>query len=80
MGRFVKGILKHRISRANWPGWHSVAPAVLPAPLLHGVGGSRYDELVIFGGLGLIIGVLVLLSWRAGRKRKKGTKRRRRRR
>ena len=35
-------------------------------PLLHIVGGSSYDELIIFGGIGAIIAVLGYLSWRAG--------------
>ncbi|MDP6055470.1 MAG: hypothetical protein QF676_03985 [Dehalococcoidia bacterium] len=33
-------------------------------PLLHGVGGA-YDELIIFGGIGLILVVLGYLSWKA---------------
>ncbi|MDA0259185.1 MAG: hypothetical protein O2972_10910 [Cyanobacteria bacterium] len=80
MTRFIKEKLKHRIGRKNVPGWLSVAPAILPAPLLHGEGGSRYDELVIFGGLGIIIGVLILLSFRTGRNRKNKKRARQRRR
>ncbi len=48
-------------------------------PLLHGIGGAAYDELIIFGGFGVIIVVLVYLSWRASkdkRRRKRKTKRR----
>lgn len=50
-------------------------------PLLHGVGGAAYDELIIFGGFGVIIVVLGYLSWRASkqkdkRRRKRKTKRR----
>jgi hypothetical protein len=80
MARFIKKKLKHRIGRKIVPGWQFAAPAMLPAPLLHGVGGSKYDELVIFGGLGVIIGTLALLSWRSGRRRKQRTGQRRRRR
>lgn len=46
-------------------------------PLLHGVGGAAYDELIIFGGIAVIIGVLGYLSWRASKE--KGNRRRKRR-
>ncbi len=58
----------------------SVSLGVLPAVLLHGTGASSFDEIAIFGGVGLIIGVLIFLSWRAGRKRNAREGRRRRRR
>lgn len=50
-------------------------------PLLHGVGGAAYDELIIFGGIGALIVVLGYLSWKASkdkdkRRRKRKTKRR----
>jgi hypothetical protein len=44
-------------------------------PLLHGVGG-QYDELILFGGIGLLLLVLGYLSWRA----RKGKDERRRKR
>jgi hypothetical protein len=50
-------------------------------PLLHGTGGA-YDELIIFGGIGLLLVVLGYLSWRAskgkGERRKKRRARRNR--
>lgn len=49
----------------------------IPAFLAHGVGGARYDELFIFGGIGLVVGTLVFMSWRAGKDRKKRRARRR---
>ncbi len=57
-----------------------VSLGVLPAVLLHGAGISGFDEIAIFGGIGLIIGALIFMSWRAGRKRKalQGGRRRRR--
>ena len=50
-------------------------------PLLHGAGG-KYDELIVFGGMGLILIGLAFLSWRASeakqeRRRKRKTKRNR---
>jgi hypothetical protein len=51
-----------------------------PPVLLHVVGGGGVlDELVMFGGIALVIGALVFLSWRAGRdrKRREGGRRRR---
>jgi hypothetical protein len=33
-------------------------------PLLHGAGGT-YDELILFGGIGLLLLGLGYLSWRA---------------
>lgn len=48
-----------------------------PFVLLHGTGGA-YDEIAIFGGIGLVILALVFLSWRAGRDKKRREKRRRR--
>jgi hypothetical protein len=35
-------------------------------PLLHGSGGA-YDELLIFGGIGVLLLVLGFLSWRASK-------------
>ncbi len=51
---------------------------VLPSVLLHGAGVAGFDELAIFGGIGVIILGLIYLSWRSGRKRKRagGTRRR----
>lgn len=54
---------------------------VTSIPLLHGTGGSTYDELLIFGGIGAVIAVLGYLSWRASkekdnRRRKRRSKRR----
>ena len=60
-----------------------VMAGVLPFtfPLLHvlGGGGGVWDELVMFGGIGLVIGTLVFLSWKAGRdrQRREGGRRRR---
>ncbi len=50
-------------------------------PLLHGTGGSAYDELIIFGGIGAIIVVLGYLSWRASKEkdRRRGKRRSRKR-
>ena len=50
-------------------------------PLLHGAGG-KYDELIVFGGMGLILIGLAFMSWRASeakhaRRRKRKTKRNR---
>ena len=50
-------------------------------PLLHGAGG-KYDELIIFSGMGLILIGLGFLSWRASeakheRRRKRRTRRNR---
>jgi hypothetical protein len=59
------------------------APAVFPMILLHGgsdSGVARYDELILFGGIGLVLAVLVFLSWRAGRQGNNKKRRRRRRR
>jgi hypothetical protein len=47
------------------------AIAAVSVILLHGQGGSQFDELFIFGGIGLVLAVLGFLSWRAGRQRKK---------
>lgn len=49
---------------------------VMPGFLLHGTGAAGFDEFFIFGGIGLIIGVLIFMSWRAGRQRKKSGRRR----
>jgi hypothetical protein len=35
-------------------------------PLLHGAGGT-YDELILFGGIGLVLVVLAFLSWKASK-------------
>ena len=50
-------------------------------PLLHGAGG-KYDELIIFGGMALVLIGLAFLSWRASeakneRRRKRKIKRHR---
>ena len=50
-------------------------------PLLHGAGG-KYDELIIFGGMALVLIGLAFLSWRAieaknERRRKRKNKRHR---
>ena len=71
MARFIKKILVDRTGHGFVGMRHTASAALLPAPLLHGVGGSKYDELIIFGGLGLILGTLAFLSWRSGQKRKK---------
>lgn len=47
----------------------NVSLKITSIPLLHGTGGSAYDELIIFGGIGLIIGVLGYLSWRASKQK-----------
>ena len=46
-------------------------------PLLHIVGESSYDELIIFGGIGAIIAVLGYLSWRASMEKDKRRRNRR---
>ena len=51
---------------------------VTSIPLLHGTGGSAYDELFIFGGIGAIIVVLGYLSWRASREKDRRRRRRHR--
>lgn len=51
--------------------------ALGPAILAHGAGVGGWDEVVIFGGIGLIVVGLIFLSWRAGRKRKQAEARRR---
>jgi hypothetical protein len=48
-------------------------------PLLHGAGGS-YDELIIFGGIGLLLVVLGFLSWKASKGKDERRKKRRARR
>jgi hypothetical protein len=52
-----------------------------PPVLAHIVGGGTgiVDDIVVFGGIALIIGALVFLSWRAGRERQRREGRRRRR-
>ena len=49
-------------------------------PLLHGTGGSAYDELVTYGGIAAIVVALGFLSWRASRKRDRHRRKRRRKR
>ena len=46
---------------------------LLPMPLLHVVGGKSnfWDEVVTSGLMGLFLAVLLFLSFRAGRKRRK---------
>ena len=79
----TQSIAVRLVRLVNQPAGHAgqlarAAPAALPLFLLHGEGGSRFDELFIFGGFGLVIVSLVFLSWRAGRQRQ-GKKSRRRR-
>jgi hypothetical protein len=50
-------------------------PLILP--LLHGASGF-WDEIFIFGGIGVILLGLAFLSWRSGRTRKRRGARRRR--
>ncbi len=50
---------------------------LLPVTLAHGTGAAGFDEIFIFGGIGVIIGALIFMSWRAGRQRKKNGGRRR---
>lgn len=37
-------------------------------PLLHGASG-KYDELILYGGIGLAIVVLGFLAWRASKRK-----------
>ena len=67
--------IERKIGRAASRG--PVIAGVAPFVLLHGTGGA-YDEIAIFGGIGLVILALVFLSWRAGRDKKRREKRRRR--
>jgi hypothetical protein len=51
-------------------------------PLLHGAGG-QYDELILFGGIGLLLVGLAFLSWKASkgkdeRRRKRQARRKKR--
>jgi hypothetical protein len=48
--------------------------------LLHGTGVSTYDELLIFGGIGLLLVVLGYLSWRSSKGKDERRKKRRARR
>lgn len=48
-------------------------------PLAHGAGGA-YDELIIFGGIGLLLVVLAYLSWRASSNKEERRKKRKARR
>ncbi len=50
---------------------------LLPTFLLHGAGGA-FDEAIIFGGIGLMLGGLLFLMWRSGRKKKDRREHRRR--
>ena len=45
-------------------------------PLLHGAGGA-YDELIIFGGIGVLLVGLGYLSWRASKTKDERSKKRR---
>ena len=54
-----------------------ISLAALSIPLLHGTGGSAYDELIIFGGIGVVIVVLGYLSWRASKQKDKRRRNRR---
>jgi len=47
----------------------------LPYFLLHGTGVDRYDELIIFVFLGVIVLVLLGLIWRRGREKERSKKR-----
>ena len=44
--------------------------AEIGLPLLHGSAG-QWDEVAIYGGLGLVILTMFALSWRASRRRKR---------
>jgi hypothetical protein len=49
-------------------------------PLLHGAGASAFDELLIYGAIGVLLIGLGFLSWKAskgkdGRRRKRKAKR-----
>ena len=46
-----------------------ISLGITSIPLLHGTGGSAYDELIIFGGIGAIIVVLGYLSWQASKEK-----------
>jgi small neutral amino acid transporter SnatA (MarC family) len=48
-----------------------ISLALSSIPLLHDSGGSAYDELIIFGGIGLIIVALGYLSWKASKQKDK---------
>ncbi len=54
-----------------------ISLAVMSIPLLHGTGGSAYDELIIFGGIGLIVVVLGYLSWKASKEKDRRRSKRR---
>ena len=54
-------------------------PEMTYLPLLHGAGGA-YDELLIFGGIGLLLVVLGYLSWRSSKGKDERRKKRRARR
>ena len=45
-------------------------------PLLHGAGGA-YDELIIFGGIGVLLVGLAYLSWKASKDKEERRKKRR---
>ena len=45
-------------------------------PLRHGTGGA-YDELLIFGGIGLLLVALGYLSWRSSKGKEERRKKRR---
>ncbi len=46
-------------------------------PLLHGVGGAAYDELIIFGGIGVLLIGLGYLSWKSSKEKDKRRRKRR---
>jgi small neutral amino acid transporter SnatA (MarC family) len=50
---------------------------VTALPLLHGVGGAAYDEVIIFGGIGLLLVGLGYLSWRSSKEKDKRRRKRR---
>lgn len=50
---------------------------LMSIPLLHGTGGSAYDELAIYGGIAAIGLVLGYLAWRAGKGKDRNRRKRR---
>lgn len=48
-------------------------------PLLHGAGGA-FDELIIFGGIGVLLVGLAFLSWKASKGKEQRRKKRKARR
>ena len=54
------------------------AAGLLPTFLLHGIGGSL-DEVIFFGGIGLMLAGLLYRTWRNGKKNRRERRRGRRR-